>query len=373
MGPLVETHRLDGTTLTLSEALLGPALHHPAEPVQPLPPLDRWRRAAGAVLESSVLLAEAERVGAVPVDDWVWRGLALFQVERVAPALDLASPEIAQAVVSGDLGRHPRAGVAVMEAWEILGVEPIARARQVLEGSPVSASEWLRLGQLVLDLARGPARRLPVLVGRPPERDVPCTLSPWSWGLLQVPAHQRGGFVAVEGPGTVAEPWAESGRILKTMAAATVADCSLRPESGGPVGRWSVASAQAFGQVLGARGVGFHFKSSGRCEVLLADAFVGPLASLDVGERVGTSGVVPAQWSVAGPWALRFRDVRTSHLTLHDRAADRFAVPARGFGLGEWLEALQEAPWAWQRAGDRLVLRGRMFGGDVEVRLRPEG
>jgi hypothetical protein len=46
-------------------------------------------------------------------------------------------------------------------------------------------------------------------------------------------------------------------------------------------------------------------------------------------------------------------------------------VPARGFGLGEWLHALADAPWGWVNApADRLVLRGQMLGGEVEVRLR---
>ena len=46
-------------------------------------------------------------------------------------------------------------------------------------------------------------------------------------------------------------------------------------------------------------------------------------------------------------------------------------MPAGGFGLATWLQALEEGPWAWKQMPERLVLRGTMRGGAVEVRLRP--
>ena len=45
-------------------------------------------------------------------------------------------------------------------------------------------------------------------------------------------------------------------------------------------------------------------------------------------------------------------------------------MPAGGFGLEPWLKALGEELWAWKVHDDRLVLRGAMRGGMVEVRLR---
>ncbi|MFT4626576.1 MAG: hypothetical protein ACI8PZ_005253 [Myxococcota bacterium] len=373
IGDVPGTHQLDRHRLTLSTGLLGPGLHHPAEPVQPLPPMDRWRRAAGAVIESAALLVAARTLGRAPGRSWVWRGLAVHLADRAAPRLDLAAPELARAIVAGAPGRFPRSGVAVMRAWEAAGDDPVARSFQVLRGAPISAREWVQIGSWVMDLERGPGALLPVLVQRPVPLDVPCTLMPWSWAPLRVPAHPRGGRVAVDGPGAVATAWAVADTELRTLACATRGKVTLRPESGGPIGRWAVASAQGFGQVLGARGVVFDFRTSGRCDIVLADAFVGPLAAVDLGERMGTSGLVPARWSVDGPNRLRFHDVRTDSLTVHDRSADTFAMPARGFGMGEWLTALGDAPWAWQQSADRLTLRGEMLGGGVEVRLKPDG
>ena len=51
---------------------------------------------------------------------------------------------------------------------------------------------------------------------------------------------------------------------------------------------------------------------------------------------------------------------------------DGFLLPAGSFGLGEWLGALEDGEWHWQAPEDRLVMRGRMMGGAVEVRLRAQ-
>ncbi|MBA2320927.1 MAG: hypothetical protein H0V89_07220, partial [Deltaproteobacteria bacterium] len=133
------------------------------------------------------------------------------------------------------------------------------------------------------------------------------------------------------------------------------------------------ASAEGFGQVMGARGVSFRFSAGGGLQVVLADAFVGPLAAVSVAGEVGTSGVADGRWAVAGPHLLSFRDIVPVGLTMHSRGArDRFAMPAQGFGLGEWLGAMSSAPWGWILDDDRLILRGRMMGGGVEVRFRRE-
>jgi len=155
------------------------------------------------------------------------------------------------------------------------------------------------------------------------------------------------------------------------LFAATSEPARVWLEPGAPLGSWEVASAEGFGQVMGARGVGFTFLPDGRLDIVLADAFVGPLAAVAMAGQVGTSGVCTGRWKVAGPHHLAFSDIATGSLTLHGRSRDRFLVPAQGFGLGEWLHALADGPWAWMPVQtDRLVLRGRMLGGDVEVRLR---
>ena len=177
----------------------------------------------------------------------------------------------------------------------------------------------------------------------------------------------------MEGPGAVRSQWASAGQEHRTLAAATEAVVQLHPSAGGPVGRWTVTSAEGFGQVMGARGVSFLFQGSGGVELTFADAFVGPLAAVAMAEEVGTSGVARGRWSVASPHRVRFAGIDNSGLTLHGRQQGAYRMPAKGFGIAAWLKALEDAPWAWQLNGDRLVLRGEMLGGWVDVRLKRDG
>lgn len=368
--PIQAMYTLVRDEVQLSEGLLGPGVHHPDEPGGPLPPMDRWRRAVASVLEAVALRELARRTHIPAGDDWRWVGAAIHAADTVAPELGVADPDLALAVMTGSPGLHPRAGVAVMRAWAAQGIDPIRQVRYLLEGGLVSVTEWLRIGQWVLS-SEGGVGQLPVRVERLAEADIPVEIPAWSWRPLRVPAHPRGGFVKLEGDGLVDDAWAEAGTELRTLAVAASSACRATPEPGGPLGAWEVSSAEGFGQVLGARGIRFTFSADGRLELVLADAFVGPLAAVAMAEQVGTSGVCAGRWRVAGKQQLRFDGIETRSLTLHSRTRDRFMMPARGFGLGEWLIALGEDVWGWQLSTtDRLVLRGRMMGGDVEVRLK---
>src|SRR5690606_10949347 len=123
---------LDGARLTLSHRLEGPGLVHPDEAMGPVPPLDRWRRAAACVLEAVALLALARQVGRPPQRDWRWIGAAIDLADRAAPDLGLALPDLALAIRTGAPGRHPRAGVAALRAWRAFGEDPPRRARHLL-------------------------------------------------------------------------------------------------------------------------------------------------------------------------------------------------------------------------------------------------
>lgn len=369
VGDVPAWFALAGDAVVLSAGLEGPGVHHPLEPAGPLPPLDRWRRAAGSVLEAAALRELSRRAHLAPGDDWRWVGAAIHAADATAPELGLALPDVALAVTTGSPGSNPRAGAAVMRAWAAQGIDPMHQARYLVDGGVVSAVEWAKLGRWVLS-PEGGLGLLPVRVDRVPESDVPCELAAWSWRPLAVPAHPRGGVVRVEGDGLVEDPWGEAGVPLRTLAAAASTSCRFVPDAGGPVGAWEVASAEGFGQVLGARGIRFEFHADGRLGLVLADAFVGPLAAVAMAEEIGTSGSVSGRWKVAGRQLLRFEGIETQALTLHGRR-DRFLMPAKGFGLGEWLKALDEDAWAWQVVqADRMVMRGRMLGGEVEVRLR---
>jgi hypothetical protein len=360
---------LHGDRLALSSDFEGPGVTHPLEEPTGLPPVDRWRRAAGAVLEAASLRSIAALVGEPPGTDWRWRGPALFAADAVAPELALGDADLALAIRTGDPGGHPRAGFAVCRAWQARGDDPISRARDLLEGGVVSADEWLALGTWVFE--QGPAR-LPAPVARRAEVDVPGSLGPWQWAPMRVAPHPRGGRVGLTGDGAITDAYAVADQVHRAVVAAGAGGCQWVAEPGGPVGRWSVTSAEAFGQVLGARGVSFAFHGSGRLEVVLADAFVGPLAALGVAGQMGTSGTADGQWAVAGAQRLQLRGIVPFGLTVHGRSRDRFMMPAQGFGLGEWLQAMCDAPWGWAVQGDRLVLRGVIGGAMVEVRLRQE-
>jgi hypothetical protein len=360
----------DGALL-LSAALAGPELYHPLESHGPIPPLDRWRRAAASVLEGAALLELARRTGSEPaLSDWRWVGAAIYAADTVAPSLALSLPDLALAIQTGDLGANPRAGVAAYQAWRQSGTDPVHQAQYLIDGGIVSAAEWIKLGGWVLD-PTGAASRLPLPIQAVSRRAVPTMMPPWSWGPVRVAAHPRGYAVVVDGPGALRDPWAAGGRDHDTLAGGTESASFLELEPGGPVGTWEVASAEAFGQIVGARGIQFTFHVDGRLTLLLTDAFVGPLAAVAMADELGASGVTDGRWAVAGPHMLSFANLKSEALPLMGRGPWRFANAATSFGLPQWISALEEGPWAWRIMPDRLVLRGSMRGGTVEVRLRP--
>ena len=363
-------YELRGDEVVLSTRLLGPRVHALGETPGQLA-LDRWRRALCSVLEAASLRELARRTDLPPdPSDWRWIGAALYAADAVAPEAQLALPDIAAGLGSGDLVACPRAGVLAYLAWRQAGTDPMQQAQYLLEDGIVSVREWLKLGGWVFDPS-GPARRLPGPVPSPPPSALPATLGPWSWRPLVVPPDPRGGRIEAEGPGGAAQSWALGGATHRSLAGSTDGPCTLVGRPGAPLGSWEVASAEGFGQIMGARGIQFDLHADGRLQLVLADAAVGPLAALAMAEEVGESGVSEARWSVAGPRRLHFHDVRSESLTLHGRRGQSFAVPSGGFGIGAWLSALEEGPWAWKEMPGRLVLRGEMLGSTIEVRLRP--
>lgn len=366
VGRCPGTHAVSVPRVTLSEGLLD-GVHHPDEPPGPLPPMDRWRRALGSVLEGVAHAGFGARWESLP--RWARFGAAIHAADRAAPELGLADPELAVAIQAGSPAAHPRSGVAVLRAWEAEGVSAEERLAAWVAGEGPTPAEWTRLGSWVFDAA-GLRAQLPIDVAPVPAVDVPTAVQGGSWVRLDVPAHPRGGFVRVEGGGgAVASPWAAGGERLRTVAGA-LEDCRLVPESGGPVGRWEVASAEGFGQVMGARGVTYGFRADGTLEIVMADAFVGPLDALEMAEQVGTSGLCGGRWRVHGPFEIAYSDLDTSRLTMHGRQRE-FMMPAQGFGMNQWLQALDEHPWAWSLEGGRLRMTGRLLGGSVIVWLSP--
>lgn len=338
--------------------------------------LDRWRRAAASVLEAATTRELVRRAGRPPGEDWWWVGAAIHAADALAPDLGLAAPDLALAVGGGSPGAQPRAGAAVMRAWQAKGLDPIGQVVRLIHGGVLSGAEWAAIGRWVL-ATDGLAASLPGPVARAPEvelGDGGLEVPAWTWRPFRWAGDARGAHLRLDGDGAADPAWVTADSPVRGVVSAASGPVRVSADPGAPIGDWEVASAEGFGQVVGARGIRFSFRRDGRLEVVLADAFVGPLAALAMAEEVGTSGVCAGSWRVAGQRWLRIVGVDTRSLTLHGRSRGGFLMPAKGFGLGEWLSSLSEAPWAWQEGpADRLVLRGTMRGIAVEVRLRREG
>lgn len=344
--------------IVLSEALEGPGLHHPDEVEGPRG-LDRWRRAMACVLEGVVCMS-------LPPGGptWLRTGLAMTLADRAAPELGVVVAGLSRAS-GGDLGAEPRAGVAVLAAWDAEGRDGVAMARHALAADRVEVADWLRAGAWVC--GAGWSLRCPDLP-RPAPRDVPCLLAPWSWSRLSVQAHPRGAHIRVRGRGGVAPAWARGGEAYTGLAGACEDGARLEVEPGGPVGAWSLRSAVGFGSAFGARGLTFDFRAGGAIDIILADAFVGSMADVAQAERVGTSGMVRGRWRVVGPRTLELSDLTPVGVTVHGRDDAPFVMPAQGMGLPAQLQAMQQASWRWHVDGDAMEMSGEMFGGKVTMR-----
>ena len=368
-GEVDGLYALDDTSLTLSRALLGPDMHHPDEPAGEAR-LDRWRRAGCCVAEGAALVALAEVAGSQPdLADWRWVGAALEAVDLACPELQLGLADLLRAAEVGDPGVDPRQGIAVYRALRRLGRDPWAQATAWVSGEEaVDGATWLEVGGFVF--GKGLASEVSLPVELAARQDIPVSLTPWTWARIEVPSHRRGGLIHTVGDAVIAQAWASGGRVHKTLAGALGGGGALRPAVGGPVGAWENVSAQGFGQLFGVRGITWTLHADGRLELLLADAFAGPPEALEMAEQVGTSGLAPGRWQVAGDHRIQFAELVTSGLTMHGRKSDPFAVPAAS-GLGQVLQAIQEGSWAWRMRGEELFLTGQMMGGKLEMRFRP--
>ncbi len=326
--------------------------------------VDRWRRAASGVLEGAVLDGLAQRVGAWPADDWRWVGLAAEVADRAAPVLGAAAADLQRAIATGNLHAHPRAGLAFWRWLRTMGEDPVERFVEVARGSLVSGDEWTRFGGWLFDAA---PRLLEWPVERPPVATMPSTWGPWQLGRAVVAAGP-GGRISTAGAGCCSSKWWRAGTVV--VVGATDGEGTVEAAPAGVGGRWQVASASVAGQVMGARGVLWTLWEDGRLEIVLSDAFVGPLAALPVASEVGTSGVATGRWRVDEADVLTFEGVTTAGLTVHGRRGDRMGGRALGFGIPEWIADLNEGPWRFVKADDRLVMRGAMRGAPVEVRFR---
>jgi hypothetical protein len=360
-GTLSGRWALDGDTIVLPSWLDGPDPF--VQEHGPTPPIDRWRRALQAVHEASAALRFAAMWGIPYEPGWVWDGFLVDVADRALPGLGLADADVAAAIEGANPGMSPRTGVVVSRWWRTRGDDPATRTDAILRGAPLDREEWLAIGAWVFAVD-GAGAALPVQVTRRTPADVPCEIQPWSWVRLDVPPHRRGGYVRPTEDAIVAQPWAPAGQRLVTLAGGLGRGGHLHAEVGGPVGRWAMASARAFGQIMGARGVEFEFRANGSWVVSLAAAVAGPVSQVD--DPMGTSGMATGTWVVDGASTIRLAGLKTDQLGVHARG-EKYALPGSQFGLGPAIQAMQSEPWQWKVEGGRLLLWGRMYGGSVEV------
>ena len=291
MAELPGTHRVELGRVLLDERLLA-GVSHPCEPSSPLPPLDRWRRAAGAVLEGVATQRLAARWGVTPDGSWPWVGVAIHLADRAAPVLGLAEPDLAVAIGSGVPGEHPRAGVAVARGWEAMGRDPVDEAGRIVAGGPMDPDDWVEIGEWVLGApwragsaagagcpsgrGRHPVDASAVVVG------ATAGAGPPSWRAREGRWPGRGGrALGCRGAGA-AHTGRRDARTLSVRAAFR--------RAAGHMGRRERRGLRA-----GDGGAGGDlpcFTPTAGLEIVMADAFVGSAGRCSRWpSRVGTSGI----------------------------------------------------------------------------------
>ena len=338
--------------LVLDRGLAGPGLHHPLEAALPL---DRWRRSAGSVLEAIAWRGLVD-AGVADAPAWIARGAAVRLAHRAWPELGLLPSALLRCRATGDPAAHPRAGAAFFD-----GDDPAGRAR-AWSAAPPSAEALLALARELLDTELG----LAVTVGRP--TSVLPRVGPWRFAVLTLGGGPQGGRVVVEGDGAVHPALVPAGSEVEVVLAST-SGASVHVAPSGPFGLWRFASARGFGELLGVRGIDFRFDGDGVVEILLADAFVGPLPALEFAEEVGTSGVVRGRWSLVGDNRVRFDQLVPMGVTVHGRKDADFRMPAPGAGLESYISRLEGSSWAWRRQGPELLLDSDELGAPMTLRL----
>lgn len=372
--------------IALSSALLEGGTHTPEDaawaerwPEVGALALDRWRRAAGALLEGHVLLSLREQDPAGDPGSW-WRvGVAAERVDRAEPTLGWIWPELADLRRTGEPGleAHPRSA-AWLVRWLRLtrGLTPTTTAPTLDDEALAAFGAWIRD-------PRGPCidAPLPLPLGEPSRESifVAMPLSFRALALSTGPAGARAqtSGAALCGPLRVASEEALAG-VAGTLAGGLVT-ITLAPS--GPTGTWALNTGVVQERVGAARGVELELKGDGRLEIVLADAFMGlPTTDmLALAESVGVSGWAGGRWRVLSVapteeegGELLLEQVKPKGLTLHPRGGHGYAVPAASVirPAEQILTALSGATFRWRPGAEGMTLTGQVMGVSVELRFR---
>jgi len=385
----------DGPQLTLTDSglllradILGPGMHARTDrdwlasegPVLAPLALDRWRRAAGLLLEGLILHRLARQHGCAPSAlplSWRTLGWAAEWVDRLDPELGwLWQPAVG-------LLSAPQRGLAAAPrraAWLFrwLATEGRAVSAEALLSWAPAPAEWAAFGAWCRDRTHGPDAGCPVTLpiaapGKPPAEAEPLSHHP-----VAFTADAAG--LRLHGP-ALAETACLAGGTMRVLALGSVEGekIVMQQSPGVASGTWSLASGELGQRVGAARGVELVLRNDGVVDISLANAFVGPVSGdvLSLASRFGASGFGGGRWSataldpVVGSGALTFTELTIEHLTIHPRKGLKFALPGQA-----WLERLRNAlnrlnnrPLRYTLRGRELRLETSLRGSDLMLRL----
>lgn len=366
--------------IALDPALLGPGTRTPqdqawADAWPELAPLalDRWRRAAGLVLEGVVLAGMRERLGGALPRRWWTLGAAAEAVDRAAPELGWLWPEAAE------LLQRPEVGLASAPrraAWLFRWLRSTGRAVAPGERPELDEASWAAFGAWLEDLSHGPFAPSPVPLGRGAAH-LPdaARQEPLSHRRLQLQATAAGAVFSLP-TGARALAGGESLDVLVGSLHGGVLD--LRAEPLLPLGDWLLVGGTVGERPGAARGIELALSADGHIDLVFADAFAGPPtpALLDMARQLGVSGSGRGRFRVTaaegpGRGTLVFDELVPASLTVHPRLSGRFALPAEAI-LGpvhKALEAMVGVPWAFQVEAAGLRLQATLYGAETVLRL----
>lgn len=344
--------------------------------------LDRWRRAAGLLLEGLALAGLEEEVGAPLPRAWWTLGPAAEAVDVASPELGWLWPEAA------DLLRRPELGLAAAPrraAWLVRWFRASGRPWPLGERPVLHSDDWEQFGAWLHDPVHGPSALAPSPLFSagappPPPEDLPAL----SFVRVQLRPGPAGERVQWTGGTRLLCPGPPTELLLGSVSGGPLL---LERSSVLPLGSW-VFTGGAVGENIGAaRGIELELHADGRIDLVFADAFAGPMSGrlLELAAQFGVSGTGRGRFrltEVRGPseGSLVFESLDPGLPSVHARFSGRFSLPAETF-LGPATRAMQAMvfkdgagpTWRFRMEGETLRLESEVFGAPVVLRLeRPE-
>lgn len=325
--------------------------------------LDRWRRAAAAVLEGAAHVTLPEEPDAPP---W-WRvACAVEAADRAAPELGSMAFELADWLLAPEAG----VGDGRRGAWYVRWLRRVGEPRW----SEPTDEAWAAFGRWLFGSA---AAEAPIPIAAASAEPGSWSAAPLSFRRVRIAAGPAGARVVPNGLGGAPLLVPDGHRETLLLAARAGGDVGVRLDPAGPVGTWALRSGRTGERFGAARGIELTLRADGTGEVTLADAFVGPATedALSLAAQFGVSGTVLGRWRVAAvdgdAVIVALSDVRPVGVTVHPRGRFGFAIPAGPFlGRAEGMLArVNGTRWRVKRVEEGIEAEGRELGPTIVLRF----